>query len=468
MMVGFVVLAITLGSLLAAGLPLLTALIGVGIGVAGSPRSRARSRSPRPRRSSPRCSASPSASTTRCSSCPAIARTSTTAWSRARRRRRRRRPPAAPSCSPALTVIIALVGLLVVNIPFLTVMGLAAAGTVAIAVLIALTLLPALLGFAAQAARPRQPRRSRAAAAPRRRARDTISVRWARFVTRRPLVDRVSVVALLGVDRDPGDAHEARPAGRRLQPTSTHRAPRVRPADGGLRPRLQRPADRRRRRAGPADGQAEAARARASPTGSKKFPGVAAVSPAGSERGRRPHDRLGHPDERPASDETKDLVACIRDKADEDPGEVPASRRTSPARPPSTSTPTTSSARRCRKYIAVVVGLALLLLTSCSARCSCRSRPPPASCSASPRRWAWWSGSSRTATWPTCSTSPRPARSSSFLPVLLIGILFGLAMDYEVFLVSRMREHFVHTGPGRASPSSPATARAAASSPRRR
>ncbi len=32
----------------------------------------------------------------------------------------------------------------------------------------------------------------------------------------------------------------------------------------------------------------------------------------------------------------------------------------------------------------------------------------------------------------------------SFLPVLLIGILFGLAMDYEVFLVSRMREDFVH------------------------
>ena len=45
-------------------------------------------------------------------------------------------------------MIIALVGLTVVNIPFLTVMGLAAAGTVAVAVLIALTLLPALLGFA--------------------------------------------------------------------------------------------------------------------------------------------------------------------------------------------------------------------------------------------------------------------------------------------------------------------------------
>ena len=30
----------------------------------------------------------------------------------------------------------------------------------------------------------------------------------------------------------------------------------------------------------------------------------------------------------------------------------------------------------------------------------------------------------------------------SFLPILLIGGLFGLAMDYEVFLVSRMREEF--------------------------
>ena len=39
----------------------------------------------------------------------------------------------------------------------------------------------------------------------------------------------------------------------------------------------------------------------------------------------------------------------------------------------------------------------------------------------------------------------------SFLPVLLIGILFGLAMDYEVFLVSRMREAFVHTGDARGS-----------------
>jgi len=34
----------------------------------------------------------------------------------------------------------------------------------------------------------------------------------------------------------------------------------------------------------------------------------------------------------------------------------------------------------------------------------------------------------------------------NFLPILLMGILFGLAMDYEVFLVARMREEYVHNG----------------------
>ena len=32
----------------------------------------------------------------------------------------------------------------------------------------------------------------------------------------------------------------------------------------------------------------------------------------------------------------------------------------------------------------------------------------------------------------------------SFLPIILIGIVFGLAMDYQVFLVTRMREEYVH------------------------
>lgn len=51
-----------------------------------------------------------------------------------------------------LSVIIALCGLSVVGIPFLTTMGLAAAGSVLLALLLALTLLPATLGFAGRRA----------------------------------------------------------------------------------------------------------------------------------------------------------------------------------------------------------------------------------------------------------------------------------------------------------------------------
>ena len=42
-----------------------------------------------------------------------------------------------------------------------------------------------------------------------------------------------------------------------------------------------------------------------------------------------------------------------------------------------------------------------------------------------------------------------PGPILSFLPTLMIGILFGLAMDYQLFLVSGMRESYVHGRPAR-------------------
>ncbi|KQB84551.1 MMPL family transporter [Corynebacterium oculi] len=39
-----------------------------------------------------------------------------------------------------------------------------------------------------------------------------------------------------------------------------------------------------------------------------------------------------------------------------------------------------------------------------------------------------------------------PAPLISFMPIFLIGVTFGLAMDYQVFLVTRMREHYTHSG----------------------
>lgn len=39
-----------------------------------------------------------------------------------------------------------------------------------------------------------------------------------------------------------------------------------------------------------------------------------------------------------------------------------------------------------------------------------------------------------------------PGPLISFMPIFLIGVTFGLAMDYQVFLVTRMREHWIHSG----------------------
>lgn len=158
--VAAVVLVITFGSLVAAGLPLLTALIGVGIGV--------------------------SSITALATVMDLGSTTSILAMMiglavgidyalfvlsryRAELAEGRERADAAGRAVgtagsavvfAGLTVVIALVGLAVVNIPMLTKMGIAAAGTVAIAVLVALTLVPALMGFAGKRVMGRKARKA--------------------------------------------------------------------------------------------------------------------------------------------------------------------------------------------------------------------------------------------------------------------------------------------------------------------
>ena len=116
-----------------------------------------------------------------------------------------------------LTVMIALVGLAVARIPFLTTMGVAAAVGVAIAVLIALTLLPALLGFAGEKLRPKvderssgpstssghqgRPRRKRCGlsrSSPPAKEKRGMARRWVRLVTAVPVLTVVLVVTGLG------------------------------------------------------------------------------------------------------------------------------------------------------------------------------------------------------------------------------------------------------------------------------
>ena len=186
MMIGFVVLAITLGSLLAAGLPLLTAILGVARRRHRPDRAHRRLRRLRDR-PDPGHDARPRGR-------HRLRAVHPLPLPPEHGRRARAREAAAQATGTAgsavvfagLTVVIALAGLTVVSIPFLTVMGLAAAGTVVVAVLIALTLLPALLGFAggrvARVNRVLGYRRAAQARPPR----ESMGTRWARFVDLAP------------------------------------------------------------------------------------------------------------------------------------------------------------------------------------------------------------------------------------------------------------------------------------------
>lgn len=91
-----------------------------------------------------------------------------------------------------VTVLIALIGLGFAGIPFLTTMGIAAAVAVAVAVAIAVTLTPALLGFVKHraAGRPRRPRRQQ---------KPGFAQRWVTGVTKRPIITTIAVVLGLGV-----------------------------------------------------------------------------------------------------------------------------------------------------------------------------------------------------------------------------------------------------------------------------
>jgi RND superfamily putative drug exporter len=335
-----------------------------------------------------------------------------------------------------LTVIIALVGLIVVGIPFLSVMGLAAAGTVAIAVLIALTLLPALLGFA----------RHRVAGRRRRPAGvGGMGLRWARLVTGRPLVAIVGVIALLGAAAIPAlDLVLALPDdGTKPEDTTERRSydllsEAFGPGHTGPLTIVIDSTDE----TAPQTPKQIAAQAA---DGLQDFPNVAEVSPPYPNETGDVSIISVTPETSPASQETKDLVSELRDRAAEirDQYGINGLVTGNTAINIDTSDKLNSA---LPVFLVMVVGLAVLLLTLVF-----RSIPVPIkavvgflltiAAALGAVVWIFQEGNLADL-FAVESISP----IVSFLPVLMIAILFGLAMDYEVFLVSRMREDYVHTG----------------------
>ncbi|MGW6711119.1 MMPL family transporter [Streptomyces globisporus] len=440
-----IVLVITFGSLVAAGLPLLTALIGVGIGV--------------------------STITALANVLDLGSTTSTLAMmiglavgidyalfivSRYRaeladgRDREEAAGRAVGTAGSAvvfagLTVVIALVGLAVVNIPMLTKMGFAAAGTVAIAVVIALTLVPALLGFAGKRVMGRKARKA-AEAEKSPEAKPNMGTRWARFVLRRPVWVMLVGVLGLGIVAVPAASLEMGLPDDGAQPKSTTQRQAYDMLSDGFGPGFNGPlmvvADTKNS----SDGKAAAARI----SEEIESIGVVAVAPAQFNKAGDTATIVVIPKDRPSSHATEEVVHDIRDAGKSIKADTGAEVLVTGA--------TAMNIDFSQKmndalvpYLALVVGLAFLLLMLVF-----RSILVPlkaalgfllsvvAALGAVVAVFQWgWLGS----LFGVEQTGP----IMSMMPIFMVGVVFGLAMDYEVFLVTRMREAYVHgESPGQA------------------
>jgi RND superfamily putative drug exporter len=360
-----------------------------------------------------------------------------------------------------LTVIIALLGLGVAGIPFLTVMGVAAAVGVGVAVLISITLIPALLGFAGDRLRPkpkkasRRKRKAHAAVAasnepsafPAEHRPNRVFTGWVRAVTRFPIVTILAVVAVLGLAALPA-------LGLRL----------ALPDAGGL------PADDPARVTYDlvSDNFGDGFNGPLIVTGSivtstdplglmadlrdeiEALDGVAAVPLATPNETADTGIVQVIPEGAPDSEETKALVAEIRALHDYflDEYDVDLSVTGFTAVGIDVSD---KLGNALLPFGLIVVGLSLVLLTMVF-----RSIWVPVKATlgyllsvaasfgivALVFEYGWFAEALHVA---------KQGPVISFMPIILMGVLFGLAMDYEVFLVARMREDFVHSGKAMAS-----------------
>ncbi|MFF2943867.1 MMPL family transporter [Streptomyces niveus] len=349
-----------------------------------------------------------------------------------------------------LTVIIALSGLTVVGIPFLSVMGLAAAGTVLMAVAVAITLLPALLGFAGARLRPkagsRAERRARYEPSPSGRA--PAGERWARLVTRRPLATILVVVIGLGVLAAPATQLAlAMPDNGTAAPETTQRKAYDLISDAfgpGVNGRLLVLVQSRT-----GDPEAAAAEVTAGLEG-LGLPDVVSVGEPQIGTDGRTAILTVVPKAGPRAEATERLVREIRTR-------TPAMGRAADAEilvTGSTAAAIDVSDRlraSLLPFVGTVVGLALILLLLVF-----RSLVVPVKAAfgfllsagaafgavVAVFQWGWLA---------EVFGVPTAGPVFSFMPIVLIAVLFGLAMDYEVFLVARIREDHVLRGdrPGR-------------------
>ncbi|MDF2266175.1 MMPL family transporter [Streptomyces coacervatus] len=352
-----------------------------------------------------------------------------------------------------LTVVIALAGLTVVGIPMLTKMGLAAAGAVVVGVLVALTMVPALLGFwpnkvlsgavRRQGRRGRLPRfRSRAGRTPKaaRSGDSNGGTRWARLVLRRPVPVLLLGVLGLGALAIPMTGLQLGMPGDEAKPTSTTERRAYDDLAKGFGPGFNGPLTIVVDAKGAGDAKAVASTV-SEKVGDTK--GIVSVSQPHFNKAGDTAVFTATPSTSPTDEKTKTLVKTIR-------AERPAIESGTGASFEVTGTTALNIdiAGKVQAalvpYLVIVVGLAVVLLLVVF-----RSLLVPlkaalgfllsvlAALGAVVLVFQQGHGAGL---FGVEQTGP----IMSLMPIFLVGIVFGLAMDYEVFLVSRMREAYVH------------------------
>ncbi|MFD5633968.1 MMPL family transporter [Streptomyces sp. NPDC127077] len=458
-LISAIVLFLTFGSMIAAGMPLLTALIGVGIGV--------------------------SAITALGSTLGLSSTTSTLAMmiglavgidyalfvvSRYRSEITAGRTPqeaagiAAGTAGSAVvfagvTVIIALAGLAVINIPILTKMALAAAGTVAVAVLIAVTFVPALLGFAprrvlrvadrhlVRTKKPLSARRQRKAAKRAAklaaRTKPNRSARWASFVVRHPLGVLLVAVAGLGALALPATKLELGLPGEGTMATDTTQRKAYDLLSDSFGPGFNGPLTVT------VEGKDAATAGGRVGEALKKTAGVDSVSKATANKAGDTAILTIVPKTGPTDSRTEKLVKDIRAKAPSLAASAGATEILVTGQPAVFIDFSRTLSEALLPYLGLVVGLAFLLLLLVF-----RSVLVPLKAALGFLLSVGAALGSLVAVFQLGWAADffgveQTGPILTTLPIFMIGVVFGLAMDYEVFLVTRMREAYVHGTPAR-------------------
>ena len=338
------------------------------------------------------------------------------------------------------TVCIALLGMLVLRIGYISGLGIAAAITVLFTVAAATTLLPALLGYLGMRVLSRRERRRLAAAGP---VPDGSSGAWARlagFVQRHPAplaavaatVMLVLAIPVLSLRLGSSDAAND-PAS-----TTTHQAYEL--LATGFGPGFNGPLQLVGTTGSPADAAAFARLARTLRT----EPGIAAVSAPVPGHGAALISVT--PTTSPEAAATGHLISQLRDSV------IPAAEGGTTLHvyvggvTAVNGDFATVIAPKLLIFVAVILVLGFLLLML-----AFRSLLIPAVAAVMNLLAAAASFGVLVAVfqygWGLRALNLGQAGPvESFLPVLMLAVLFGLSMDYEVFLVSRIREEWAVTG----------------------